>query len=290
MTDTNNTPPEGEESKVPTKEEILGEEEEQKEESVAEKEAAPEYDPEEDIARQSGWVPKDEWKGRKEDWRPAKEFNERGELFTRIKSQSKELSDMKNAVNMLVSQQSKQYLKGFEDAVASLKQQRAAAVADGDLEAVVKISDAIDEVKEKHQEAQKVARPSAPVGPTDTFKEWHTKNTWYMKDKDLSEHAEDVGEIYKKRNPNSSEADMLEHVARAVRKEFPNKFRQKAPPSPDGDGRESSGGKRDGGRNDSKFSEIEAQMTEEQRGIMKTIIRQTKMTKEEYFKQYADAR
>lgn len=290
MTDTNKPAAAEGEAVIPSKAELLGEQPEEGTEGEAKAEAAPvehEYSPEEDIARQSGWVPKDEWKGKPEDWRPAKEFNERGELFTRIKSQSKELLEMKNAVNMLVAQQSKQYLKGFDDAVAQLKRDRAAAVADGDLERVVRITDAIDEVKEKRQEADRIAQPKAPVGPSDTFREWHTKNDWYMKDKVLSEHAEDVGEIFKKRNPQSTEAEMLEYVARQVRKEYPNKFR-KAPPSPDGDGRQSSGGKTVQSSN--KYSEMESEMTDEQRAIMKTILRQTKMSKDEYFKQYAEVR
>lgn len=274
---------------IPDKETLLGNnEEENKEPEVKEPPAEIEYDPEEDIARQSGWVPKSEWKGKPEEWRPAKEFNERGELFTRIKSQSKELAEMKQAMNMLVTQQSKQYLKGFDDAVIKLKRDRAAAVADGDLEKVVEISDMIDEVKEKQSEAVKVARPQTPVGPSETFQQWHSKNGWYMKDKELSEVAETAGEIYKKRYPSSSEQEMLDHVSRTVRKEFPQKF-QKAPPSPDGDGRQAGGSGKPSGSG-AKFTEIESNMSDEERQIMKTIIRQTKMTKDEYLRQYAEAR
>jgi hypothetical protein len=42
-------------------------------------------------ASSRGWVPKDEWDGDPEEWRPAKEFIDRGELFKKIEDKIEQL-------------------------------------------------------------------------------------------------------------------------------------------------------------------------------------------------------
>ena len=58
-------------------------------------------DPYESQAREQGWKPKEEYEGDPNKWRPAKEFVERGELFTKIDSMGKELKETRKALKML---------------------------------------------------------------------------------------------------------------------------------------------------------------------------------------------
>jgi len=269
--------------KIPTKEELL----EVKDAEIIE-ESVDEPSEQEQRAMDDGWVPKDQWKGNPDDWRPAKEFNDRGELFSRIKSQSKEIAELKQATSFLTNQHKEQYMAGVKDTIEKLKAQRNEALQEGDIVRAAEVGDRIDEVKEemKQAKATEVDPKQGKAELTEIFKSWHSKNPWYMNDEDTTFFADAKGLNYRKKNPDSSEADMLAYVTKEVHKVFPDKFPNKAPPSPNGGGRESPRGR--GGENtSSQMRETESNMTDEQRGIMKTILKSTGMTKEEYFKQYA---
>ena len=49
-------------------------------------------------ALDQGWVPQDEWQGDPDDWRPAKEFIDRGELFRKIDELKNENKRIKQGV------------------------------------------------------------------------------------------------------------------------------------------------------------------------------------------------
>jgi hypothetical protein len=217
-----------EEVKLPDAETLL----EGKEEEVVETKKEP--SPEEQIAMDSGWVPKDQWKGDPDAWRPAKEFNERGELFNRIKDQTRQLNELKQAVNFLTEGQKNQYIAGFNEAMNKLKAQRNAALEQGDLVAAAKIDDKLDEVKEQAKEAkQAVQTAQVAPGPSDTYKSWHVRNQWYMQDKILTRVADAIGATFKEENPAATEAEMLSYVSKEIKKEYPSKFQ--TAPQPDGE-------------------------------------------------------
>jgi hypothetical protein len=266
------------EVKIPTQEELLGEQ--TQEEVVV---APPELNPEEERASESGWVPKDQWKGDPDAWRPAKEFNERGELFNRIKQQSKDIGELRQAMTFLTNQQRKQYFQGFNDAIVQLKARRDAALEEGDLVAAQRFNDKIDEHKEvlRDQKQAAVAAPPVQAQPTQTFFSWADRNNWYTKDRKMTHFADAVGLAFKEENPEATESDMLRHVTQEVKERFPEKFQQvRSAPSPDGEGRGQARGSK------SNYSSVEASMPEEHRQIMKTVLKTTGMSKEEYLKSY----
>jgi len=247
--------------------------------------APPELSTEEQVATDNGWVPKDQWKGDPDSWRPAKEFNDRGEFFKRIDRLEHKNKELQQALSFLTDQQKRQYMAGFNDAINKLRAQRDHALEEGDNLQAQRINDKIDEVKEKAKEAQVAMKPApaAPPEPSATYTNWATRNSWYTKDKVLTKFAEAIGATFKEENPQSSEADMLRHVETEVKREFAHKFGPKGPPSPDGDGR----GATNKTSGTGKYSSIEGTLTSEQKTIMNTIIKTTGMTKEEYLKQYS---
>ena len=239
----------------------------------------------ENLAMENGWVPKDQWKGDPDSWRPAKEFNDRGEFFKRIDRLEHKNKELQQAMTFLTQQQKQSYLNGFNEAIKRLRVQRDEALESGDNLQAARISDRIDEVKEQAQVANRQAVQPAPtaIEPSETYKGWATKNSWYTQDKVLTKYAEAVGATFKEENPSSTEGEMLRHVEMEVKREFPQKFGPKGPPSPEGAGR-GTGTKTS---NTGKYSSVEGSLTSEQRSIMNTIIKTTGMTKEEYLRQYS---
>lgn len=244
----------------------------------------PQYSDAEKIAMESGWVPKDQWKGDPDSWRPAKEFNDRGEFFKRIDRLEHKNKELQQAMTFLTQQQKQSYLNGYNEAIKRLRLQRDEALESGDNLQAARISDKIEEVKEQAQVARAQAVQPAPViEPSETYKSWASKNAWYTQDKVLTKYAEAIGATFKEEHPSSTESEMLRHVEMEVKREFPHKFGPKGPPSPEGDGRGT--GTKTGSTG--KYSSVEGSLTSEQRSIMNTIIKTTGMTKEEYLRQYS---
>lgn len=251
------------------------------EEALKEVVTQAEPSPSEQRAMDDGWVPKDQWKGDPDDWRPAKEFNDRGELFGRIKEQRKELDQLRGAVTFLTQQNKEQYLKGQRETVQQLQHARNAALHDGDHVTAAQLQDKLDEQKDVLKDATRQPVQAARQGPSDDFVSWRDRNAWYMKDEDATMYADAKGLKFRNANPGSSERQMLDFVTKEVSKHFPDLVPNRAPPSPNSSGSTTPRSSRSGGS-----SEAEGNMTDEQRSIMKTIIKSTGMTKEEYLKSY----
>ena len=246
---------------------------------------APEYSAEEQQALDGGWVPKDQWKGDPNSWRPARDFNDRGEFFKRIDRLEHKNKELNQALTFLTEQHKRTYLNGFNNAIAQLRSQRDKALEEGDNLSAQRINDKIEDVKDRAKVAQAtVVTPSTTPEPTATYTSWASKNTWYTQDKVLTKYAEAVGATFKEENPSSSEAEMLRAVETEVKREFPHKFVPKGAPSPEGTGRGT--GPRSG-NNTGKYASIEANLSSEERSIMNTMMKSAGMTKEEYFKMYS---
>lgn len=241
----------------------------------------PKLSAQEERAQEDGWVPKDQWKGDPEDWRPAKEFNDRGELFNRIKEQKKEMEQLKGAVSFLTNQNKTQYIQGHKDAIAELKARRDAALQEGDHVQAAHAQDQLDEVKDALKVAQ-ATQVTQPQGPSSDFVSWKEKNSWYMRDEDATMFADAKGLKFRNNNQGSTEKQMLDYVTKEVAKAFPDILPRRSPPSPNGSG----GTSPRGSSATEGTSETENEMTDEQRTIMKTIMKSTGMTKAEYIKQF----
>lgn len=271
-----------EKAEIPTKEELL------EGGAVEETPQKAEYTDLEKRAMSRGWKPKDQWEGDPEDWRSAREHVERGEMIGKIMSQDRELGDLKKAVQFMTEQHRKEFVKGYQKAVEELKAQRDAALEDGNLRVVQQLNDKIGEVKEQFQEVRRSAEVRPPQEPvvSDDFRRWNADNNWYGQDKVLTRYADSVGVAFKEENRNSTELEMLAHVAEVVKRDMKHKFQPDHAPNPDGGGRTVS---RQRAQDSQSASAIERNMTDEQRSIMKTVLKVTpKMTKEQYLKKFIE--
>lgn len=237
---------------------------------------APELTPIEQKALEQGWVPQDQWEGNPDDWRPAKEFVDRGELFKKIDEVRRENKRLREGHEELVKHHMNVKKLAYEQALADLRAQKKAALADGDADAVVEIDERIDETKEAQraavaQQVQQVAQPD-PI-----FEDWMTRNPWYVKDEEakvVADRAARAAFLLGERD----KATILEVAEKAVRKEFPHKFtnpkREQAAPV-------------EGSTNKKVTKSAEPDLTDAEKQIMNKVLRVTPgLTKEQYLKEF----
>ena len=100
----------------------------------------------EEKAMDQGWVPQDQWEGDPDQWRPAKEFLDRGELFKKIEDQNRTIKEFKRALDDLKGHHAKTRETEYARALATLKQQKRTALEEGDAAAVIQLDDEIDHI------------------------------------------------------------------------------------------------------------------------------------------------
>lgn len=193
-------------------------------------------------AEEDGWVPKDVWEddGRDPaDWRPAKEFVERGDFIKQIQSTKKELKQTQATLTALQRHHQYVFEKAHQTALTELKKEKRMAIREGELEKAEELDEKIDEQqatfeKERVQlkQEQQVANAGVPV----EFEDWKSRNTWYESDDDTSRdmraYADGLGLNYLAKNAGAKPAEVLKYVDGKVRTKFPEKFGKRAALSP----------------------------------------------------------
>ena len=243
-----------------------------------------EMSPVEITARDQGWVSEDEWveSGRsKDDWRPAKEFVDRGELYKSIHSTKRELKQTQAALEaqrgaLTALQQHHKYVfeTAYNKALSDLKVQKRQAIRAEDMDKLETIDEQIDQLKEDHQkESQKIAQVAQVAAPASTppeFTEFLDKNPWYSTDGALKDEADAIGFIYL--NKGGSKEGLLSHVEKEMKRKFPEKLAVKrAAPNAVA------------ATNRAKAAPADTTELEEgEREIMKTFVKQGIMTEAEY--------
>jgi len=284
---------ETEEVKIPSKDELLeGTTTEVQEPSG---ESRPQFSDAEQRAYDKGWRPKEEFHGDPEDWRPAKEWLERGEIFERMRHISKEAYEAKNALNSVYQEFMKYRETAYKQALEDLKSERKQAWNEGDYDKVEKLEEQIDKTKE--QQAVERARAMAKAKEQQQTQNqidpdvqaWIDRNKWYTEDKEMRAYADATANIFveeQKRLGQPVDPQKLQtHVESSVRRLFADKFR-KGPPSPDSQGSRQQSGSN---RTTDKYAQIERNMSEEELKIMNTLVRHSGISKEQYMKDYIKA-
>lgn len=195
-----------------------------------------EFSPAEEKAMASGWRPEEEWTGDADDWIDAKTFNRNGEFMSRIQHQTKELTalrtesdKLKEGMKSLGEHNKKIAEQEYKNAVASLKKEKVTALEEDDHASVVEIDDKIDELKEAKREmdttsSEELHDAAKDVAANPAFIEWSETNSWYGNDVILRGAADAVGMEFIDANPGIPIEDLLDHVTKKMKEEFPSKF------------------------------------------------------------------
>ena len=241
--------------------------------------------PAETQARSEGWVDENEWKGDKDDWVDYREFNYRGQLMGRIKSQSTQIhtlmdetKDTKEALKVLGEHNKKIALTEYNRALKDLKDQRKTAREDDDLDALDDIEESIDELKEakkdleeEPEKKEKKEQKGLSAEQKQTVQDWYESptNKWYQDNPYLQPVADKLF-VYQMEQNGGNFSNALSYMAAEISKEFPDKVggkTRKGSSVTESSGR--STGKQKGGSK-AKFSAKD--LTEEQARVGKTFV------------------
>lgn len=238
-------------------------------------EQAPQVSEIETQALNMGWRPKEEFDGPEEAFIDAKEFVRRQPLFDKISQQSREIKEVRKALEAFKLHYTTVKETEYNRALTQLKDARKAALSDGDGDRFEAIDQEIKSVESqvtaiKQAQDQPLVKDEV-VHPE--FQAWVNQNRWYSETKYMREFADEHGA--KLAASGMARADVLKAVTQAVRKEFPQKFTNPNKATAPDVGNGAAGAKQGG-----KFTEANLSPMEKQ--IMQTLVRSGQITKEKY--------
>jgi hypothetical protein len=171
-----------------------------------------------------GWIPKEEFDGDESEFIDAPEFVRRGELFKRIESQSKELKQVRQALDAFRVHHSKVKEAEYNRALKDLQAARKEATVNGDHEQAFALEEKIDEIKAEKQAIVEEAQKPTPEPETYTpeFQHWVENNPWYESNRVMHAAADQLGLQLHRQGYSPSE--ILKMVEKEIRQEFKHKF------------------------------------------------------------------
>ena len=195
-------------------------------ESDVQSEAIPEID-EETLkeAKRQGWVPQEEYNGPEDKWVDADTFVKKGKEINALLRKDndflkREVAEMKTTMMEFKKFHADTEKRAYERAMTDLREQKKEAISTGDGDKVLQIDDAIDELKANKPEP--VARPTNQPDPV--FVQWNEDNKWFGTDTELTEEANLIGEVIKRKQPTLIGEAFLDEVTKRVKKAYPEKF------------------------------------------------------------------
>ena len=175
-------------------------------------------------AMSQGWRPKEEYEGDPDRFIDAGEFIRRGELFSKIDHQSKEIKQLRSAMENFKSHHANVEKTAYDRAIKDLKAQRKAALAEGDVDKFDELDTAIDDITQERDEfvQKQIQQPAVAPAVDPAFSAWVAKNQWYQKDAIMQGAADRLG--IQLAREGMSPLEVLKKVEQEIKKEFAHKF------------------------------------------------------------------
>ena len=194
----------------------------------------------EELARNLGWKPKEEWKGDQSLWSPADVFLEHG--FKSGERSRKEVKELKKGLTDLRHFYKTDAEERAQKAIEKFKAERAQAIKAGDVDRVEALDGKIEQVKEKLKplENEDDVLIQAETEVEQMFENnplavsFFQANSWVLDDDPEAEKAyrwmENYGDqlLAKGKTP----VEMLDELERALKKMYPQKYAQKREKDP----------------------------------------------------------
>ncbi len=233
--------------------------------------------PVEERATLQGWKPKEQFVaegGNESDWRPAREFVDRGELFAKIEDVKRENRNLKRTLQDFKEHHEKVSKIEYQRALSDLQKAKKEALIEGDADKVVEIDQQILDTREAAKTAavtREVREEAQAINPV--FAAWVERESWYQYDAEMRTFADSIGVAMKQANPSMSPETVLSEVSKRVRKAYSEKFKnprkEAAPTVESGDSPRTNKG--------SNF-----ELTEDEQRAMRRFVKAGAMTEDQY--------
>jgi hypothetical protein len=168
----------------------------------------------EDVARKIGWVPKDEFKGNPDDWKPATDFIISGRDIQR--GYATELKGLRSQIDVMARTTADIVKDRLEAQRAELTGRYNELVEEGNAAEAFKVSQRLLDID------RRVASPPPGAPPPEVADFVERNKTWYDVDPAATLRAREVSDKLAARG--ASVADQLQAAERIVRTEFPDLF------------------------------------------------------------------
>lgn len=238
---------------------------------------APKLSATEQRAMEQGWVPQDQWQGDPDDWRPAKEYIDRGELLRSISELKRENRMIREGVQEFKKHHEEVKRVAYKQALADLRAKKLEALDAGDHQAVVQIDEKIAEKREELKAEEAAPKPApVPNEPHPAFVQWENRNGWYKSDRAMKAVADEVARDLIGRGEQDP-VRILSEVDKEVRKAFPHQFENP---------RRSMASAVEGTTRTARVAKDDVVMTDVEKSIMNKVLKTGVITKEEYLKEF----
>lgn len=196
------------------------------------------YSNTEQEALNQGWVPKDQFKGDRDNWTDAGEYIRRGKLIDRIGSQSKELQRMQKTNEELINLVKKQSERIAEEKANEALQQKREAISLGDVESAEKLEHKYNEYVQEQEMIKGQSKNNQQQELAPEYHEFVGRNkNWLNNDTPenaaMVMYADKLEQSLQKNSPDLSLNERLDEVEKSVKTFFANKFensnRKRAP-------------------------------------------------------------
>ena len=234
---------------------------------------APEYTDQEQGAIDKGWNPEGV-EGKKN--LSAEEFLDRQSLYDDLHTLKRQNKRLQGDIENINKYQQDIRADERKKVVADLKTQKKEALDEDDHNRVIEIDEQLADAREEAKQEK------ATTQVNKDFNEWIGDNAWYTDDDELRSEADIYGEIYWTKNPAKSRNEVYDAVSKHIKRSYSDKFENTKRSQPSSV--EPATGTPRQTKSKSKLSSKD--LPADQRGIMKTILRTTDMTEEEYLKEY----
>jgi hypothetical protein len=168
----------------------------------------------EDVARKIGWVPKDEFKGNPDDWKPATDFIISGRDIQR--GYATELKGLRSQIDVMARTTADIVKDRLEAQRSELTSRYNELVEEGNAAEAFKVSQRLVDID------RRVATPAPSAPPPEVADFVERNRTWYDVDPAATLRAREVSDKLAARG--ASVADQLQAAERIVRTEFPDLF------------------------------------------------------------------
>lgn len=185
-------------------------------------------------AMSMGWNP-DKFKDDPDKYIDAKEFVRRKPLFDKIDSLSKRQKQTEQTLRDLAAHHQRVKEVEYQRALKTLRDEKRAALKEGDTVAALELEDRMEEMFTSHQEEvaelhrqQAMEQQRQQSGPTPEFQSWVRDNAWYLQDAEMHDFADGTAAAFIARaqanGTQLTEQEVFQYVKDKVKKAYPDKF------------------------------------------------------------------